>query len=195
MADFLRALLSIDGGGIRGLVPALVLEELEKRRLKAKGKIRAAARLFRPDRRHLDRRHHRRGPDRAPPARHQPAGRDPGRLVALYRDQGGDIFDRSFFRAVRKGFGSVFSGNFSGVVEEKYTHGPLEEKLKKTLGGRRISDALTSLLITAYDIGARTTVTMKKRPLRPGEQPHDDYLFWQGRARPRRRRPISSRRG
>ena len=84
---------------------------------------------------------------------------------------------------MRKAFANVFSGNFSGVVEEKYTHGPLEEKLRKTLGSRRISDALTSLLITAYDIGERTTVAMKKRPLRPGEKPHDDFLFWQVGAR------------
>jgi uncharacterized protein len=103
----------------------------------------------------------------------------PAELVALYRDQGGDIFDRGFFRSVRKAFANIFSANLSGVVEEKYPHGPLEEKLRKTLGARRISDALTSLLITAYDIGERTTVTMKKRPLRPGEAPQDDFLFWQ----------------
>jgi hypothetical protein len=46
---------------------------------------------------------------------------------------------------VRKTFTNVFSGNLRGVVEEKYTHGPLEEKLRKTLGGRRISDALTGI--------------------------------------------------
>jgi patatin-like phospholipase/acyl hydrolase len=177
MPDTLRV-LSIDGGGIRGLVPALVLEELE-RRLKAKGKTEPlhayfdliagtstggiiAAGLAAPHPQDMTR----------------PAA-TPAALVALYRDQGGDIFDRTFFRTARKAFANVFSGNFSGVVEEKYPHGPLEEKLKTTLGGRRISDALTSVLITAYDIAERTTVVMKKRPLRPGEAPHDDFLFWQ----------------
>jgi uncharacterized protein len=177
MADTLRV-LSIDGGGIRGLVPALVLEELE-RRLKAKGKSEPlhayfdliagtstggilAAGLAAPHPQDMTR----------------PAA-TPAELVALYRDQGGDIFDRTFFRTVRKCFANVFSGDLGGVVEEKYPHAPLEEKLKKTLGGRRISDALTSVLITAYDIGERTTVVMKKRPLRPGEAPHDDFLFWQ----------------
>jgi uncharacterized protein len=177
MAEPLRV-LSIDGGGIRGLVPALVLEELE-RRLKAKGKTEPlhayfdliagtstggilAAGLAAPHPQDMSR----------------PAA-TPAELVALYRDQGGDIFDRGFFRSVRKAFANIFSGNLSGVVEEKYPHGALEEKLRKTLGARRISDALTSLLITAYDIGERTTVTMKKRPLRPGEAPHDDFLFWQ----------------
>jgi len=177
MAEPLRV-LSIDGGGIRGLVPALVLEELE-RRLKAKGKTEPlyayfdliagtstggilAAGLTAPHPQDMTR----------------PAA-TPAELVALYRDQGGEIFDQSFFRTVRKAFANIFTGNLSGIVEEKYTHGPLEEKLRKTLGGRRISDALTGLLITAYDIGERTTVVMKKRPLRPGEAPHDDFLFWQ----------------
>jgi len=177
MAEPLRV-LSIDGGGIRGLVPALVLEELE-RRLKAKGKTKPlhayfdlvagtstggilAAGLTAPHPQDMGR----------------PAA-TPAELVALYRDQGGDIFDRSFFRSVRKAFANIFSGNLSGIVEEKYSHGPLEEKLRRTLGSRRISDALTSVLITAYDIGERTTVVMKKRPLRPGESPHDDFLFWQ----------------
>ena len=177
MADTLRV-LSIDGGGIRGLVPALVLEELE-RRLKAKGKTEPlhayfdlvagtstggilAAGLTSPH----------------PQDTSRPAA-TPAELVALYRDQGGEIFDRSFFRAVRKAFANVFSGNLTGVVEEKYTHGPLEERLRKTLGDRRISEALTSVLITAYDIAERTTVVMKKRPLRPDEEPHDDFLFWQ----------------
>jgi len=176
MAEPLRV-LSIDGGGIRGLVPALVLEEIE-RRLKAKGKTKPlhayfdlvagtstggilAAGLTAPHPQDMGR----------------PAA-TPAELVALYRDQGGDIFDRSFFRSVRKAFANIFSGNLSGIVEEKYAHGPLEEKLRRTLGSRRISDALTSVLITAYDIGERTTVVMKKRPLRPGEEAHDDFLFW-----------------
>jgi patatin-like phospholipase/acyl hydrolase len=177
MAEPLRV-LSIDGGGIRGLVPALLLEELE-RRLKAKGKSEPlhayfdliagtstggiiAAGLTAPHPQDMTR----------------PAA-TPAELVALYRDQGGDIFDQTFFRSVRKAFANIFSGNVRGAFEEEYDHGPLEEKLRKTLGGRRISDALTGVLITAYDIGARTTVVMKKRPLRPGEEPHDDFLFWQ----------------
>jgi patatin-like phospholipase/acyl hydrolase len=103
----------------------------------------------------------------------------PAELVALYRDQGGEIFQNDVFTRLRRFFGNVFSGNFAGLVEEKYSHKALEEKLRRTFGGRRISDALTGVLITAYDIGGRSTVTLKKRPLRQGEQPHDDYLFWQ----------------
>lgn len=177
MAEPLRV-LSIDGGGIRGLIPALLLEELE-RRLKAKGKTKPlhayfdliagtstggilAAALCAPHPQDINR----------------PAA-TPAELVALYREQGGEIFQNDVFTRVRRFFGNVFSGNFSGLIEEKYSHKALEEKLKKTLGGRCIRDALTAILITAYDIGARSTVTLKKRPLRPNEDAHDDYLFWQ----------------
>jgi patatin-like phospholipase/acyl hydrolase len=177
MAEPLRV-LSIDGGGIRGLIPALLLEELE-RRLRAAGKTEPlyryfdliagtstggilAAGLCAPHPQDISR----------------PAA-TPAELVALYRDEGGEIFQNDVFTRLRRLFGNVFSGNFGGLVEEKYDHGPLEEKLRRTLGGRCISDALTAVLITAYDIGARTTVTLKKRPLRPGEEAHDDYLFWQ----------------
>jgi patatin-like phospholipase/acyl hydrolase len=177
MAEPLRV-LSIDGGGIRGLIPALLLEELE-RRLRAAGKTEPlhsyfdliagtstggilAAGLCAPHPQDIKR----------------PAA-TPSELVALYRDEGGEIFQHDVFTRLRRLFGNVFSGNFTSVVEEKYSHAPLEEKLKRVLGGRCIRDALTAVLITAYDIGARTTVTLKKRPLRPGEAPHDDYLFWQ----------------
>jgi patatin-like phospholipase/acyl hydrolase len=177
MAEPLR-ILSIDGGGIRGLIPALLLEELE-RRLRAAGKTEPlhayfdliagtstggilAAGLCAPH----------------PQDMKRPAA-TPAELVALYRDHGGEIFQNDVFTSMRRLFGNVFSGNFSGLAEEKYSHKPLEERLKKTLGGRCIRDALTGLLITAYDIGERRTVTLKKRPLRQGEEPHDDYLFWQ----------------
>jgi hypothetical protein len=99
--------------------------------------------------------------------------------VALYRDQGGEIFRNDVFTRMRRFFANIFTGNLGGVVEEKYDHKPLEEKLRATLGGRRVSEALTGVLITTYDITTRDTVVIKKRPLCEGEAPHDDFLFWQ----------------
>jgi uncharacterized protein len=180
MTDSSRPLriLSIDGGGIRGLIPALILEELEKR-LRARGKTEPlhayfdliagtstggiiAAGLTAPH----------------PQDSGRPAA-TPAELVALYRDHGGAIFKTDVFTRIRRFFANVFTGNFGAVLEEKYDHQPLEEKLKETLGARRLSEAMTSVLITAYDITTRDTVVMKKRPLCEGEAPHDDYLFWQ----------------
>jgi patatin-like phospholipase/acyl hydrolase len=123
--------LSIDGGGIRGLMPALVLEELE-RRLGAKGKTKPlyayldliagtstggflAAGLTSPQPQDMSR----------------PAA-TPADLVALFADQGGDIFDCGFCRSVRKAFARIFTGNLTGVVEDKYTHSPLEEKPRRS---------------------------------------------------------------
>ncbi len=125
--------LSIDGGGIRGIIPALVLEALEARTGKrvaelfdlvagtSTGGILACA-LTKPD--------------------PWPAAE----LVELYRTEGPKIFRRSLAHRVRSG---------GGLLEEKHDDRALDDALVRYLGAGRLSDATTKVLVTAYDLHAR----------------------------------------
>jgi uncharacterized protein len=125
--------LSIDGGGIRGIIPALVLAEIERRTGRpaaatfdliagtSTGGLLACA-LAKPD---------------ALPAEE---------LVALYEDEGPRIFSRTVFQRIRSG---------EGLLDEKYDAAGLEEVLDRYLGDARLRDAVTDILVTAYDTEAR----------------------------------------
>ncbi len=131
-------ILAIDGGGIRGVIPARVLQEIEQRtgsRITdlfhmvagtSTGGILAVG-LSTP------------GPDGTPKF----SARD---LLDLYRDEGGRIFSHSFWH----GFGSL-----GGTVDEKYEADNLERILQDRLGDSLLSAALTDLLVTSYDIERR----------------------------------------
>jgi len=127
-------ILAIDGGGIRGLIPALVLTEIERLTGKriaelfdliagtSTGGILAAG-LTVPD-----------ATGKAPMYRAE-------ELVGLYRDHGEEIFSAGWLRKA-----------WSLFVGAEYSPHNLEEHLKKQLGEHRLADAVTGLLITAYDM-------------------------------------------
>src|SRR5919198_5018491 len=104
-------ILAIDGGGIRGLIPALVLAELERRAGRrtfelfdlisgtSTGGILACALC---------------APDPLPAEQ----------LVALYADEGPSIFDRSLFQRIRSA---------DGLLDEKYDSAPLDRALHRFL--------------------------------------------------------------
>lgn len=131
-------ILSIDGGGIRGIIPALILAEIEQRSGKpisslfdliagtSTGGILALA-LSRPGTR---------GKPRFTAAR----------LVELYEEEGGRIFSRSIWHRIHA------VGN---LLEEKYPSKGLEAVLREYLGGTRLKQALTETLVTAYEIEQR----------------------------------------
>ncbi|MBA2349835.1 MAG: patatin-like phospholipase family protein [Solirubrobacterales bacterium] len=125
--------LSIDGGGIRGIIPALVLTEIEARTGRqvhelfdlvagtSTGGVLACA-LTRPG---------------AAPARE---------LVELYRTEGPRIFHRSAAHRLRSA---------DGLLEEKYDDRALVDALDRYLGDGLLSEATTRTLVTAYDLEAR----------------------------------------
>lgn len=131
-------ILSIDGGGIRGIIPAIVLAYIEKHTGKriadifdliagtSTGGILALG-LAKP------------GEDGGP----QYSAAD---LVALYEQEGGKIFSRSIWHRLR---------SLGSIVEEKYPAAGLEDVLKRYFGDVLFKDALTELLITSYDIERR----------------------------------------
>src|SRR3954471_20511697 len=121
--------LSIDGGGIRGLIPAIVLTELERRSGRrvwelfdliagtSTGGILACA-LCAPE---------------ALPA---------SEVVKLYEDQGPDIFSRSLFQRIRSA---------DGLLDEKYDDAALDSALERFLHDKLLSQTRPNLIVPSYD--------------------------------------------
>jgi patatin-like phospholipase/acyl hydrolase len=130
--------LCIDGGGIRGLIPALVLAEIERqtgRRMAqmvdlvagtSTGGILACA-LTRP------------GPDGLPLY-------SAAELAGIYVDEGPSIFRQSLVKR-------IFS--VGGWVDERYEDDGLNAALARYLDATSLSEALVDVLVTAYDIHDR----------------------------------------
>ncbi len=136
--------LSIDGGGIRGVIPAMVLTEIEKRTGKriaelfdliagtSTGGILALA-LARPDGQ----------------SRPQYRATD---LIDLYEKEGEHIFSRSVWHEIRA---------VGSLAAEKYPSDGIEGVLQKYFGETRLKDALTDVLVTSYDIERRMPLFFK----------------------------------
>ena len=131
-------ILSIDGGGIRGIIPALVLDHIER----TVGH--PTAELF-----------------------DTIAGTSTGGLIALGLTRPGDGGRPKFSAAeiadiyVRSGpkiFPHEVFGRIRQFFEEKYPDDGLEEVLRDELGDATLGDALTNVLVTAYDIEQRKPV-------------------------------------
>jgi len=149
-------ILSIDGGGIRGMIPALVLQEIERvagRPISglfdliagtSTGGILALA-LTRP------------GADGRPAY----SAED---LVQLYERQGSEIFSRSIWHRARA-LGNAF--------EEKYPTAPVERVLDHYFGETRLSEALTNVLVTGYEIEERRPFFFKSHNAK--KDPADDF--------------------
>ena len=131
--------LAIDGGGIRGLIPALVLAEIESRTSRriadlvdlvagtSTGAILACA-LTRPD--------------------PLPAAD----VAGIYVDEGPKIFDRSLLKIVT---------SVAGYVDEKYDDSGLVAALEKYLGATKLAEATVPVLLTAYDLQARAAMLLR----------------------------------
>lgn len=135
----MKYILPIDGGGIRGLIPAMILAELERRTGKpaaemfdliagtSTGGILALT---------LTRRL---GNSNQP----MYAAKD---IVQFYLKEGPKIFSRSVFRA-------IFSLN--GVLDEKFSSKQLQESLRRYMESSALSDSLSKVLVSAYDLDSQ----------------------------------------
>jgi hypothetical protein len=137
----MKTVLSIDGGGIRGLIPALVLAEIETRTGKSvadcfdliagtsTGGILALG--F---------------------ARGDGSGR-PGYtakdLAGIYQTRGKEIFSRSLWKGAT---------SLGGLADELYSHKGLDAVLEEYFGNEPLGAALTHTLISSYDIQNRQPV-------------------------------------
>jgi uncharacterized protein len=139
-----KRVLSIDGGGIRGIIPAMVIAHLEQQNRKgacelfdlivgtSTGGILALGLSLQNE-----------------------AGQPllaAKRMVALYERHGAEIFEQSLWRKLR---------TVGGIFEEAYSHEALEAVLKHYFGDRTLSECGIPAMVTSYDIQNRRTVFMK----------------------------------
>jgi patatin-like phospholipase/acyl hydrolase len=136
-------ILSIDGGGIRGIIPAAVMIEIERQVREAKkdpnikigecfdlvagtstGGI-LTLMLLAPD------------PDAPKKARFSASD-----ALELYTEHGDEIFDRS----IKQKIGSLW-----GLSDEKYSAGVLEQLLRRYFGDTKLSELIRPCLVTAYN--------------------------------------------
>ena len=151
-------ILSIDGGGIRGVIPAVLLARMEALTGKpishlfdliagtSTGGILAVG-LATP----------RKGGggrgSRSPKFRASD-------LLALYEDRGKDIFERSFWDGVT---------SLGGLTDETYPSDGVETVLQQYLGDLQLKDALTEILVTSYEIEDRQPYFFKRSKARDEE--------------------------
>ena len=140
----MRSVLSIDGGGIRGIIPALVLNYLEEQSKKP------ISELF----------------DLC-------VGTSSGGIIALglaqadesgkpkytahdlsdfFEKSGAKIFQRTVWRNIRSA---------GGVLDERYSARPLEAALRKYYSDTPLGKTLGSTMVTSYDIEERRTLFLK----------------------------------
>ena len=139
-----RRVLSIDGGGIRGIIPAMVVAHIERKIGKpahelfdlmvgtSTGGILALG-LSRP------------GASR-------PAQFSARWVVKLYEEQGANIFEYSLWRKLR---------TVGGILDEAYSHEVLEGILGRYFADATLGDCKVPTMVTSYDIQNRRTVFLK----------------------------------
>lgn len=135
-------ILSIDGGGIRGILPGIVLNQIEKKLQKktkdpnirladmfdfmagtSTGGILTLAYLTPNE-------------DNRPKLSAQDA-------VNIYLERGDEIFDANLWQKIKSG---------EGIIDEKYSASKLEKALDDTFGDIKLSNLLKPCIITSYDI-------------------------------------------
>jgi predicted acylesterase/phospholipase RssA len=148
-------ILAIDGGGIRGIIPALVLCEIEKRTGRrtaelfdlvagtSTGGILACA-LTRPGALAAE------------------------ELVGLYAEEGPRIFSRPLLKRVL---------SVNGWVDERYDDDGLNAALVRYLGGAHLREATTAVMVTAYDIAGRFAFFFRSE--RAKADPTYDFPLWE----------------
>lgn len=156
------SILSIDGGGIRGIIPATFLVEFERRTGKpvcelfdliagtSTGGILAAT-LTLPD-------------------GHGKPKYTAEKVLAAYFEHGGAIFHKSVMRSVT---------TLGGLIRPIYSPRMLDLMLEKYLGNERLHTTLTEILVTAYDMTSNTPWFFKTAFAKHHRAPADDPLLTQ----------------
>src|SRR5215204_910634 len=156
----MQKVLSIDGGGIRGIIPAMILAEIERRTGKrtvevfdlvagtSTGGILALG-LTKPGQNG--------GPEYSAK-----------KLIDLYETEGGKIFSIPVWHRIHSA---------GGLAEEKYPAKGIEEVALEYFGDVHLAQALTEVLVTAYEIEKRGPWFFKRRHARDQNREGDNFLM------------------
>lgn len=154
-------ILSFDGGGIRGLISALVAEKLEQL-------IREKANE--PKARLADYFHLFAGTSTGgliALGLTAPKGLEAGELASFYTEDGPRIFHRDLGWRLRTA---------SGWLGPTYRAEPLRKAIESKLGAGKVSDAECELLITSYDMHAREPFFIKRWRAREDESLNPSFV-------------------
>jgi patatin-like phospholipase/acyl hydrolase len=182
-------ILSVDAGGIRGIIPAMVLAELE-RLLAERGKHAPLASYFdflagtstgsivalglaAP--RELESassggrvlRRVQGNPGKRRYSRSE-AAYTAADLARIYADRGLEIFPRRIFHQLQ---------TFKQAFTEKYDSGRFDTVLEEHFGNRTLRDGLTNLLVTSYDLMRNLPLIMKNRPASYRKEDDPDFYM------------------
>jgi uncharacterized protein len=146
-------ILSIDGGGIRGIIPAILLAEIEDRTKRpishlfdliagtSTGGVLALG-VTKPN--------HEGKPEYK--------AED---IVKLYEDYGPIIFHQSFLRKIN---------NLGSLLDEKYSSRNIEKVLNHYFKNTYLNEAVTEVLITGYEIERRAAYFFKSKYAKKDKQ-------------------------
>jgi uncharacterized protein len=143
-------ILSIDGGGIRGILPGVILTYIEERLMAKEGKDARISDYFDliagtstggilTCTYLIPARDNNGIPTKRPKLTAKQA-------VDIYLDRGDDIFELSMWQKIK---------SKGGLTDEKYSSAELEEALNDYFGDTLLSELLKPCLITSYDVKSR----------------------------------------
>jgi patatin-like phospholipase/acyl hydrolase len=124
-------ILSLDGGGIRGILTSRLLERIESVCPGFLGSIDLFAGTS----------------TGAILALALASGRTPGHISVLYRDHGSEIFEQTVFDAL---------GDVDRIVRADYDNRALKERLAEEFGTMLLGDIERSVLVSAFDLDSGT---------------------------------------
>ena len=156
----MQKVLSIDGGGIRGIIPAMILAEIEGRTGKRTAEVFGlvagtstggilALGLTKPGQNG--------GPEYSAK-----------KLIDLYETEGGKIFSIPVWHRIH---------STGGLAEEKYPAKGIEEVALEYFGDVRLAQAHKEVLVTAYEIERRGPWFFKRRHARDENREGDNFLM------------------
>ena len=132
----MKTILAIDGGGIRGIIPALILEEIENRTSlhisklfdvvagSSTGGILTATIAI-------------------PYKNLKKPKYTAGDMVKFYRSLGQEIFKRSLWYKIKSGW---------GLWAPKYPSKGIVNTINRLIGDEKVCESLTNIVITTYDL-------------------------------------------